>query len=258
MKFKTDSDLLKAVNDYRLSYAKVNEDNSAALGAVVETGRKALYKNLAEGYRLCLAMREPANANAVAQLLTSRGIKAAAGKTNPFFPLVRAIYGKYKDEAAVGSEWEPNRSAEKYANVFRLAEARNKTAEEFADWLLNFKDELGNRMAGAEKRDRADNGPNDPARETKIDRDIQVVLTRKLGTLPVPLTTADTRDKYVCVWGKVVGKEFIAHGVLPKMSAAVERYLREKAPDLADAIAKDKIIADAKAEPKPQSEAVMA
>jgi hypothetical protein len=258
MKFKTDSDLSRAVNEYRLSYNKVNEDNRAALIAVAKTGRKALYKNLAVGYGLRLAMREPANANAVAQLLTSRHIAAATGKTNPFYPLVRAVYGEFKDEAAVSSDWNPNRSAEKYANVFRLAEARKITVEGFADWLLNFKDELGNGMAGAEKRDRRDNGANNPALEAEIDRDIQVVLTRKLGTLPMPSNVAHTTDKYVCVWGKVEGKQFIAHGVLPTMSGTVERYLRAEASQLSTVIAKEKTIADAKSQRRSQPEAVTA
>jgi hypothetical protein len=259
IKFKTDADLLKAVNEYRLSYNKVNDDNLAKQREVAEMGRKALYKNLAIGYGLCLAMRDPLNAEAVAQLLTSRRIRAATGKTNPFYPLVKALYGEYKDEAAVDSEWEPNRSAEKYANVFRLAEALGKTEAQFGDWLLSYKDPVfGKGLTAAEKRDRCDNGANDPAHEAQLDRDIQVVLTRTLGTLPAPPSVAHTTDKYVCVWGKVEGKQFIAHGVLPKMSATVERYLRNEAPELSTAIAKDKVIADAQTRRKPQSEAVTA
>src|SRR5690348_11431846 len=112
-KFKTDADLIRAVNDYHFTYLQVNEDNNNERRKVAETGRKKLYANLAVGYGLCLSMLDPPNANAVAELLTVRGIKAATGKTNPFFPLVKAIYGKLKDEAAVDSDWEHNRSAEK-------------------------------------------------------------------------------------------------------------------------------------------------
>lgn len=258
-KFKTDSDLLKAMNDYHLSYSQVNERNRVEVKAVVETGRKALYANLAVGYGLCLAMRDPDNANAVAEVLCARSLKAATGKTNPFLPLVRALYGEREDEAVVDSPWVPNRSAEKYANVFRYAETLGKTEANFAAWLLNFKDELGNCMIGAEKRDRKLHGSNDPAHEAKIDSEIKVVLSSKpFAAVSLPRTIADVTDRYVCIWGKVDGKTFNAFGMLPNMSGAVERYLRKEAPDLAKALVDARMIAERKSTRKPQQDAVAA
>lgn len=255
-KFKTDSDLLKAMNDYHLSYRRVNEDNHKEVQAVLKTGRKALYANLAMGYGLCLAMHDPENSNAVAEALSARDIKAATGRTNPFLPLVRAVYGNHQDEAAINSPWEPNRSAEKYANVFRLAQELGKTQAQFADWLLNYKDQLGNRMIGAEKRDRANNGVNDPAAEEKIVREVKVVLSSTpFAVVSLPNTIADVAEKYVCIWGKVDGKKFNAFGMLPNMTGTVERYLRKEAPDLAKALVEARIIAEAKADRKLQSEA---
>lgn len=249
MKFETDSELLKAVNDYLASLTKVVDTNRKAIQAVVDTSREALYNNLARGYELCLAMRDPDNATPVTELLETRRIKAATGNENPFLPLVRAIYGKLDDPADTNAAWIPNRSAEKYANVFRLAQQRNVKVEGFGEWLLGFKDDThGKGLTAAVKRDRAENGVNDPAREAKVDRDIKVVLANKpIGTLKLPRDAADEKAKYVCVWGTFDGKQFTARGVLPDMSNHVERYLRKEAEALAEDIAKDRIIADAKA-----------
>lgn len=260
MKFKSDGDLLKAINDYHFSYSQVNERNRNDVKAVVQMGRKALYANLAIAYGLCLAMRHPDNGNAVAEALSVRGLMAATNKTNPFLPLVRAVYGKYEVEAAVDSPWIPNRSAEKYANVFRLAQARGKTQANFADWLLGFEDaEFGKGMIGAEKRDRANHGVNDPTHEAEVDRKVKVVLaSQPFAAVPLPKSIADVADKYVCIWGKVDGKTFNAFGMLPNMSSAVERYLRKEAPQLAKILVEARMIADAELQRKAQPQAATA
>ena len=240
VKFNNEDAILNAAKSYLASHHSVEASNAALKKEFEGTSHSALYGSLAEGYRLCLAMKDPANATAVAVFLRRRDLSAAKGKINPFYPLVRSLYGKEDDPALINSKWEPNPSATKYANVFRLAHTIGIKPEGFKKWLTDFNDaEFGGGVTGAERRDRKDNGYNEPDKEDALQQAIKLVTEQPpLGTIDVSGGgIADKKAKYICFWGKL-GKNgtFVALGELPNMSNRVDAHLRKIAPDEAKII----------------------
>jgi hypothetical protein len=129
-----------------------------------------LYATLQEAFVIGTELMQPenqplldkANAKVVADVLKLRGATPKREGVNPFFPCVKALYGKEKNPVRVTkrkkvsgtkamvanwevtdsiSTWVPNRSAYKYANVFRLAKQRGISPPMFKHWLLTFDDD---------------------------------------------------------------------------------------------------------------------
>ncbi len=268
MDYKTASDLLRIANDYNAAYNMVLGSNNAARAAYQEKARDALYKNLALGYELANSMLDPAHAEAVTDFFKVRGVTMAS-KANPFYACVKALYGKDKDPIKVKktksgpkvqgvqamidgwqatgtiSTWVPNRSAGKYANVFRLAKQRGISPAMFAHWLHTFKDDdFGGGLTGAERRDRKANGNNDPVADAALKSDVDLVVSQPPVAV-VDLSRVvieDVKARFICVWGTLDDTEqFNVMGELPNMAGAIERYLertaREKVKVLRAALA---------------------
>ena len=252
MKFKELSELVRAADDYRRKYGVAEHTNKTAKNLYESTARDTLFANLALGYELIGQMHDPVNADVVADFLFRRNVAPAEGKTNPFYPLVCSIYGKHVDGV-----WKPNNSAKKYANVFRLAFQKGKKPEDFADWVKGFKDEPSKKrfLGGIEAQDRRENGPNRPAVEEALRRDINTVLAQPdLAELPKSTINWEAPNaKFQCVWGKL-GKDGVFHimGELPNMDNQVEKYLRRIASERA---AKIKAPSATKSRPAPKSKA---
>lgn len=239
VKFSDENAILTAATAYLADHRAVEKSNSELKKEFEGRTHAALYGSLANGFALCLAMNDPANASAVAQFLRKRDVPAAKGKVNPFYPLVRALYGR-EEPGVLNAKWQPNASATKYANVFRWADKKGIKPDKFQEWLTGFNDpEFGGGITGVEKRDRKENGYNDPDQEVALQQDIKLVSEQPpLGTIDVSGGgIADKKAKYICLWGKLKkdGK-FVAVGELPNMTSRVEAHLRKIAPEEAKVI----------------------
>jgi len=89
-------------------------------------GRRVLYKQLAEAYRIGKILLLPENRESLNDILeehTLKPIKLKNGKptVNPWHPVCKLIWGGWKT-GTIFSVFKPDRAAEKYANVFRYLE----------------------------------------------------------------------------------------------------------------------------------------
>jgi hypothetical protein len=260
-RFENSSELLRLANDYNASYDGVLKSNNAARDSYQEKAREALYANLAQAYALVCIMLDKANAKVVADVLQLRGATPKREGVNPFFPCVKALYGKEKNPVQVTkrkkvtgtkamvanweatdsiSTWVPNRSAYKYANVFRLAKQRGISPAMFKHWLLTFDDdEFGGGLTAAERRDRKLNGGNDPAADEALAAAVKLVVEQpSIGTIDLGrVEIADLNARFICIWGTVDAKEqFHAMGELPGSSDRVIKHLERTAPKRAEVL----------------------
>ena len=87
-------------------------------------GYRVLWTQIAEAYAIAQRIIKNENKDDYNAALTERDIEVSKTKTaNRYLPVVKLLYGEWKaDDATV---FEPNRSAEKYACVFRYLNKRN-------------------------------------------------------------------------------------------------------------------------------------
>lgn len=129
-------------------------------------GYRVLWRQLGEAYFVAQNILSQSKADLEAAL-TERGITKAKPGSNPFLPIVKMLYGEWKTvngEKSFSAEhlvsdvtvFEPNRSAEKYACVFRYLNKRKDQLTDLqtiVDYIEGFK---GN-LKGIEDADRAEN-----------------------------------------------------------------------------------------------------
>lgn len=120
-------------------------------------GYRALYTQVAEAFAIAQTILKPENKSEYEAALKERGIDLPKGKSNPYLPVIKLLYGSWADEQK--TIFEPNRSAEKYACVFRyLNKRKGKIAQkDIVGHIEEYSDATyGTALKGIEAQDRAE------------------------------------------------------------------------------------------------------
>lgn len=123
-------------------------------------GLRSLWTQIAEAFAVAQTILKPENKKDYDAALVERSIEPAKSKGNPYTPVVKLLYGEWKDEQH--TLFAPNRSAEKYACVFRyLNKRRGKIAQaDIVGHIEGYTHAIyGNHLKGIEAEDRADHKP---------------------------------------------------------------------------------------------------
>jgi len=93
--------------------------NRSELDQITLNGRRKVWENVAQAALISQEIIKPANKDDYHAALLAHGMPAPVDgkKVNPYTLVVKLLYGEWKDDQA--NVFQPNRSAEKYACVFR-------------------------------------------------------------------------------------------------------------------------------------------
>jgi hypothetical protein len=142
------------------SFRKATDQHRTVLDSITLDGRRKVWENVAEAALIAQEILKPENKGDYHAALLAHGLAAPVDgkKVNPYTLVVKLLYGEWKDEQA--NVFQPNRSAEKYACVFRyFAKRRGKfdTIALIAKHIETYSDPThGSNMRGIEAQDRAE------------------------------------------------------------------------------------------------------
>lgn len=165
-----DQGVSELVSEFKTN--RLNGDHTKMASLQVQ-GRKVLYEQIAEAYRIGQILLSPSNKGPFHRYLLSLGFEKEAatfdkGKTkNRWLLVTKVLYGEWKtytdfhlasfsaDKEGV-TVFQPNRSSEKYANVLRRLWDQTVAVEKAAEYIENFDEpEYGAGLVGMERIDRA-------------------------------------------------------------------------------------------------------
>ncbi len=141
-------------------------DNGSLLDLQVK-GLSIVWQQIAAAYELILTIFDPGNADDYKAVLARCGIPASGLKGNKFLPVTKLLFGSFTNEDGTLAPWdsaqdsifETDRSAEKYACVFRYFDHKGIPACDVFDAIKNFDEApYGRNLKGIEAKDRATNG----------------------------------------------------------------------------------------------------
>lgn len=140
------------------SFQEATATHRSELDQLTVNGRQAVWTNIADAALLAQTILKLENKADYHAALKARNISVPEGKkVNPFGPVVKLLYGEWKADQA--NVFEANRSAEKYACVFRyFKDHRDEydTVELIVDHIGTYNDPVhGRGLRGIEKADRA-------------------------------------------------------------------------------------------------------
>jgi hypothetical protein len=153
------NNVTKMVNDFQAATVT----NRSELDAITLNGRQKVWENIAEAVLIAQKIIKPENKDDYHAALKAHGIDVPTEgkKVNPYGPVVKLLYGDWKDDQA--NVFQPNRSAEKYACVFRYfsTPARRGKFDTIAlivKHIETFSEPaFGSNLKGIEAKDRSEN-----------------------------------------------------------------------------------------------------
>jgi len=130
--------------------------NRSELDAITLNGRRKVWENVAQAALIAQEIIKPANKDAYHEALKAHElpIPVEGKKVNPYTLAVKLLYGEWKDDQA--NVFQPNRSAEKYACVFRYFAKRRGQFDNVELIVAHIEATKGN-LKGIEEQDRAEN-----------------------------------------------------------------------------------------------------
>lgn len=116
-------ELTALVKDFQVK--RLPEDHEKMANYEI-AGRRVLYQQLAEAYRIGKILLMPENHGSLNNILEAHKLKAIKWKdgkptVNPWHPVCQLMWGDWA-QGTIFSVFKPDRAAEKYANVFRYLE----------------------------------------------------------------------------------------------------------------------------------------
>jgi len=117
-------------------------------------GYRVLWQQIAEAFFVAQKIRQQNKDDLKAAFVERKISVSTKADANPYLPIVRLLYGQWKDED--GTVFEPNRSAEKYACVFRYLNKRKNQFKDVTSIVDHIEETLGH-LKGIEEADRAAN-----------------------------------------------------------------------------------------------------
>lgn len=129
--------------------------NRSELDQITLNGRRKVWENVAQAALIAQEIVKPANKDAYHAALKAHGldVPVEGRKVNPYTLAVKLLYGKWEDDQA--NVFQPNRSAEKYACVFRYFAKRRGQFDTVELIVAHIEASTGN-LKGIEEQDRAE------------------------------------------------------------------------------------------------------
>lgn len=136
-------------------------------------GRRSLYEMLASAYEIGLVLRKPENKGAFIKLLEDEDLETVANnygkeRGNPWNAVVKLLFGETMmvNDFTVFVE---NKSAGKYANVFRYLEGHQVLVADVVEFIETFDDpDFGAALGGIEAADRDENPSSDKKPDNSV------------------------------------------------------------------------------------------
>jgi len=229
------------------SFQDRNKDQSEVISgaakALAVASQDALYHMLALAYAICLVMLEQGNLQLTIAELRKHGFTGFRRGANQFGPLVQMLFGRWtKRKKGKSEETEDaflkNRSAEKYAKVFRLLAAKGVKPEDVAAYIAAY----AGKMEGIIADDTRLHSKSD-VDEQEIEAAVADIQSKPaLATVSkssIGLGAKDNRS-YVALWAEVVNGEVHIKGMLPTGEDAISAAIRKMAKSIAPELAKRK------------------
>jgi len=146
------NNVMQMVDDFRAATVL----NRSELDNITLNGRRKVWENVAQAALIAQEIIKPANKDAYHAALKAHGLDAPVEgrKVNPYALAVKLLYGEWKDDQA--NVFQPNRSAEKYACVFRYFAKRRGQFDNPELIVAHIEATEGN-LKGIEAQDRAEN-----------------------------------------------------------------------------------------------------
>lgn len=207
---------------------------------------KVTWEQIQEAYGIAQQILDPTNRTAYEIILTDCKIPKATEKSNRWLPVVKLLYGRWSVDQ---TEYVLNRSAEKYACVFRHFQTNDIPVSGVAAYVEAFDDpQYGAHLKGIEDTDRAMNGKGKD--DVKIDRLKRAGLSR-VNPDVIRIKRPDCvpmGKQNGLLWFEVEGNEIVVLGyddiksqqfdqLAIRKGRKIEAAKRKKADDEVDAIA---------------------
>jgi len=137
------------------SFRAATVQNRSELDAITLNGRRKVWDNVAQAALLAQEINKPENKDAYHEALKAHGldVPVAGKKVNAFTLIVKLLYGEWSDDQA--NVFQPNRSAEKYACVFRYFAKRRGQFDTVELIVAHIEATKGN-LKAIEEQDRAE------------------------------------------------------------------------------------------------------
>lgn len=145
---------------------RLTQDNATLQDFQVQ-GWSVLWNQLARAYGVAKLILDASNKEAYLATLKDCGIKPAGEKSNKWLPVTKLLFGSWTDgsgnlqswNSALNTVFEVDRSAEKYAVVFKHLETNGISEDGVFDYIKGFDDaKHGKYLKGIEAMERATSG----------------------------------------------------------------------------------------------------
>jgi hypothetical protein len=215
---RTFDELKNTVRDFQ---SKRLQDDQAQLLDLELAGRKVLYSQLAEAYRIGLMLLEPANGTMFCRILEANDLSKEAEKhekkpdSRSWRFVTKLLYGKFVENEWQGNvfyTFEANRSAEKYATAFRYMAEILIQPDSAAQWLTDFQHEKGNGLSGAVEVGRAHF--SNPAKKS-VPEEIHIRngrMTTEQDVFEIPLPENQFDGQFGQVFFEIIDGKAVAYG----------------------------------------------
>lgn len=196
------------------SFREATDQHRLVLDGITLDGRRKVWENVAEAALIAQEILKPENKADYHAALLAHGLPVPVDgkKVNPYTLVVKLLYGEWKDDQA--NVFQPNRSAEKYACVFRYF-AKRRGQFDNVGLIVKHIENFEKNMKGIEDQDRAENkksssSPTGASNDNfelgeKLDRGEVARLDRRPEFIPEEVS-------YGKLWFRMVDGEVIVMG----------------------------------------------
>jgi len=230
------------VTDLVDSFQKATIAHRSQLDQITVNGRRAVWENVAEAALIAQEILKPENKADYHAALKAHDIKLPEGKkANPFGPVVKLLYGEWKADQT--NVFEANRSAEKYACVFRyFKDHRDKydNIKLIVDHIATYDDGTpeGRCLRGIEKADRAKHKVASSAKaSTDANYDVGIKLDRgEVARLEKRPEFVPEEVPYGKLWFRMVDGEVVIMGYEAVVETTYKALAAKRGKAIRDAL----------------------
>ena len=226
--------LIHLMEQFRTKWDTGKADDSTATRTFELNKRTRLYERLAEAYGIGLTMLD--NPEALDALLKDWGASERHPDKNPWVYPVRLLFWSRTSDKKAGRALTPDKSAWKYAGVFRYCQEAGITQGEFARKVEAFSmRRFGKKLLGMQNMDRDKHRQSDPEMieleqmRSRIISQAKPLVKVSAGKFRGPLEPG----QLLALWGWIdEDRQVQIYDMMPKSSATVQRFLDHVAKDV--------------------------
>jgi len=227
------NNVITMVDDFRA--ATVN--HRGELDQITLNGRRKVWENVAQAALLAQDILKPENKESYHAALLAHGLAAPVDgkKVNPYALVVKLLYGEWEDEQA--NVFQPNRSAEKYACVFRYF-AKRRGRFDTVELIVSHIETTEGNLKGIEAQDRTEHQTSKPSPSASANDNMELGLRLDQGEV----TRLDERPEFIPedvsygkLWFRMVDGEVIVMGYEAVSEAAYKTLATKRGKTIREA-----------------------